>query len=117
VGDSLLASLERDGVDEAVRRLRATYAGDRRVDSIPEFAFVDAGQKLVARGRAADAITLYRAVLDLRPTAQTVRFLLGEAYVKSGQFAEARATFERAHRDDPDSTGPAEWLRVLDGRS
>jgi polyisoprenoid-binding protein YceI len=116
VGDSLLASVERDGADEAARRFRATYAENRRVDSIPEFAFVDAGQKLVTRGRAADAIALYRAVLDVRPAATTTRFLLGEAYLKAGRVAEARETFERARRDDPDATGPAEWLRVLDDR-
>ncbi|AHG92453.1 hypothetical protein J421_4918 (plasmid) [Gemmatirosa kalamazoonensis] len=117
VGDSLLASVERDGVNEATRRFRAAYAGSTRADSIPEFAFVDAGQKLVARGRAADAIAFYRAVLDVRPTATTTRFLLGEAYLRSGQTAAAREEFARVVREDPDATGAAEWLRVLDERA
>jgi hypothetical protein len=118
VGDSLLASVERDGAAETMRRFHAAYAqgGGRRVDSIPEFAFRDAGQKLVARGRLADAIAFYRGVLDLRPTASSTRLLLGEAYVKSGQLAAGREELARVLREDPDATGAAEWLRVLDER-
>ncbi|MEJ7809263.1 MAG: YceI family protein [Gemmatimonadaceae bacterium] len=113
MGDSLLASVEADGVADAVRRFKGAYAGSPRVDSVPEFAFVLVGEKLAAKGRAADAITFYEGILETRPAAGAVRQLLGEAYVKTGQLARARREFERVVREFPESTAAAEWLRVL----
>lgn len=115
MGDSILASVEAEGVTEATRRLKAAYAGNPRVDSIPEFAFIMVGQKLIQKNRLPDAIRFYESVLDVRPGASGTRHLLAEAYVKSGQLARARAEFERALREDPTSTMAAEWLRVLPG--
>jgi predicted Zn-dependent protease len=114
LGDSLLASLDSVGVGEMTRRLKAAYAGNPRVDSIPEFAFVMVGQKLVQQKRVADAIKFYESVLELRPGITDTRNMLGEAYVKAGQLARARQEFERVLKDDPLSPMAGEWLRVLE---
>jgi polyisoprenoid-binding protein YceI len=113
VGDSLLASIDSSGVAEMTRRFKAAYAGNRRVDSIPEFAFIMVGQKLQQQDRLADAIKFYETVLDVRPGVTDARNMLAEAYVKAGQLARAREEFERVLRDDPMSPMAAEWLRVL----
>jgi polyisoprenoid-binding protein YceI len=112
-GDSLLRSIDTVGLAEAMRRFKAAYAGNARVDSIPEFALIMVGRKLVQGNRLPDAIRFYEAVLELRPGASATRELLGEAYVQAGQLARARQEFERALKDDPISTMAAEWLRVL----
>jgi polyisoprenoid-binding protein YceI len=112
-GDSLLGSIDTLGVAEAMKRFKATYGGNPRVDSIPQFAFIMVGQKLVQRNRLPDAIRFYEAILEVRPGASDTRQLLAEAYVKAGQLARARTEFERVLRDDPNSTMAAEWLRVL----
>ncbi len=113
VGDSLLASIDSVGVGEMTRRFKATYAGNPRVDSIPEFGLVMVGQKLMQRGRLAEAIRYYESVLELRPKSIDARNMLGEAYVKSGQLGRGREEFERVLREDPMSPMAAEWLRVL----
>jgi polyisoprenoid-binding protein YceI len=115
MGDSILTSIETDGITESTRRFKATYAGNPRVDSIPGFALIMVGQKLIQKGRLPDAIRFYETVLEVRPGSPAVRHLLGEAYVKSGQLPRARAEFEHALKDDPTSTMAAEWLRVLGG--
>jgi polyisoprenoid-binding protein YceI len=116
VGDSLLASIDTLGVAEMTRRFKAAYAGNPKVDSIPEFAFEDAGQKLVQRGRVNEAIAFYETVLEVRPGSSGTRNLLGEAYVKAGKLARAREEFERVLKEDPLSPMAGEWLRVLSAR-
>jgi len=113
LGDSLHASVERDGVEEAARRFRAAFVGNPRVDSLPGFAFLVVGERLAAAGRARDAAHFYEAVLEARPASPAVRLQLGEAYVKTGELARARREFERVLRESPQSTAAAEWLRVL----
>jgi polyisoprenoid-binding protein YceI len=113
VGDSLLKSIDSVGVAEVTRRFKSTYAGNPRVDSIPEFAFMIVGQRLQQTDRVADAIKFYETVLQLRPGITDARNMLGEAYVKAGQLERARQEFERVLRDDPVSPMAAEWMRVI----
>ena len=113
IGDSILTSIETDGIAEATRRFKAAYAGNPHADSIPAFAFIMIGQKLIQKNRLPDAIRFYETVLEVRPASSSARHLLAEAYVKSGQLARARATFEQALKNEPTSTMAAEWLRVL----
>ncbi len=114
-GDSLLSSIDTVGIAEATRRFKAAYAGNPKVDSIPQFALVMAGQKLVQRDRLQDAIRFYETVLEVRPAASDTRSMLGEAYVKAGQLAKARREFERVANEDMRNTTAPEWLRVLGG--
>jgi polyisoprenoid-binding protein YceI len=113
VGDSLYRSVTADGLDETLRRFRRLYAGNPRVDSIPEFAFLVVGQRLAWSGRARDAARFYETILDARPGATTARLSLGEAYVKLGALDRARREFERVAREAPESTAAPEWLRAL----
>ena len=113
-GDSLLRSIEADGVPRSIARLRAASASDRRLDSVPEFAYLVAGEKLAASGRAADAIALYEAVVELRPSAMVVRQQLGEWYLKQGDWVKARDAFTRVLQSSPDATTSSEWIRVMD---
>src|SRR5688500_12059527 len=69
LGDSLHASVERDGVEEAARRFRAALVGNPRGDSLPGFAFPAVGQRLAAAGRPRDAARGYDAATAARPPA------------------------------------------------
>ncbi len=113
LGDSLLARIEAGGVAAAMQQFRTAYAGKPALDSVPEFAFVVAGEKLIQKGRVNDAITFYESVLALRPAATLTRQTLGEAYLKAGRPRDAEAAFTRVLAEFPESTVAAEWLRVL----
>jgi polyisoprenoid-binding protein YceI len=116
LGDSLLAGVEGDGVGPALARFRATYAGTPRADSVPEFALVVAGEKLVAKGRVDDAVRFYEGVLDIVPHAAGARLRLAEAYLRQGRPEPARRELERVAREAPTDTAAPEWLRTLPPR-
>lgn len=113
VGDSIHKSIETDGLAAALTRMRATWPGATRLDSIPEFTFADVGEKLIAAGKLSDAVRFYETIVALRPDADATRFRLAEAYLKSGKRDRAIKELERVARAAPEHTATAEWLRVL----
>jgi polyisoprenoid-binding protein YceI len=115
VGDSILAVVESRGVSAAVREYAAARASNPKIDSLPDFAFSLVGEKLVAKGRANDAVAFYEAIVETR-RAPIFRAMLGEAYLKAGRTEQAIAQFEMVAKLDSTNTGVTEWLRVLKRR-
>ena len=112
-GDSLLTEIEAKGVEAALADMRAARETNPKVDSIPLFAFSVAAEKLIAKKRLADGVSLYEGILAMRPSAAQLRPQLGEAYIKSGKLDKALATFEMVAAKDSTNTGVKEWIRTL----
>jgi Flp pilus assembly protein TadD len=114
VGDSLLAALHSD-TDQTLTRLRAAVAATPP-DGLPRVglqAIRQAGGKLLIEGHLADATRLYETAAELMPKVPQAKLLLGDAYVRAGRFADARAQFQAAHQADTLNTEANEWLRAL----
>lgn len=115
-GDSLLTEIRRRGVRAAMADLRAASAGDARFDSLPDFPFIVAGEKLRASGQARDGAALYEGLTAWRPRSQSFALKAGEAYLTLGDTSRARTLFEGVLRIDSLATTAQEWLRFLSSR-
>ena len=115
-GDSLLAEVRRRGVPATVAQLRAAIAGNPRLDSLSDFPFMMAAEKLRASGQGRDAAALYDAFIALRPRSQGIFLGAGETYLLLGDTSRARAIFENVRRIDSTNTAASEWLRFLASR-
>ncbi len=91
--------------EAAVRGYRAVLAAEPA--NFP--ARSNLGGALVRLGRYTDAITEYRAALDLAPAPAIapVRLNLGLAYYKSSQIEEAAREFEEVRRIQPGELNPS----------
>jgi tetratricopeptide (TPR) repeat protein len=90
--------------EAAIRGYRAVLAAEPA--NFP--ARSNLGGALVRLGRYTDAITEYRAALDLapRPAIAPVRLNLGLAYYKSGQIEDAAREFEEVRGIQPGELNP-----------
>lgn len=77
--------IARGRTDEADRLIARTEAGHPR----PAFLYFRAGRGYLERGEAARAIDFLQKAYRLEPDQPDVRFVLGEALLGVGQFAEA----------------------------
>jgi polyisoprenoid-binding protein YceI len=111
VGDSILSAVEARGMPAVLADYRAARASNPRLDSLPDFAFSMVAEKLIAKDRVPEAITLYQALIETRRS-PLLRAQLGEAYLKAGKRERALEMFEAAKVDSL-NTGVAEWLRIL----
>jgi tetratricopeptide (TPR) repeat protein len=91
--------------EAAIRGYRAVLAAEPA--NFP--AHSNLGGALVRLGRYTDAVTEYRAALDLapRPAIAPVRLNLGLAYYKSGQIEDAAREFEEVRRIQPGELNPS----------
>jgi polyisoprenoid-binding protein YceI len=115
VGDSILAAVEARGVAPVLREYRTARVSNPRIDSLPDFALSLVAEKLIARGRTADAVAFYETLVETR-RAPLLRAQLGEAYLKAGRIEQALAQFEVAAQRDSLNPGVTEWIRVLKRR-
>jgi polyisoprenoid-binding protein YceI len=113
--DSLLADIQRQGVAGAVAALHLESAPPR-LDSVPDFSFIVAGEKLRATGQDRDAARLYDALMTWRPRSQEIAGKAGETYLTLGDTARARTIFEHVMQIDSLDTTASEWLRLLSSR-
>lgn len=77
------------------------------------------GIHLMGENRPAEAIRLFREILDLKPDHAQVRGRLGTAYAATGQMELAVEQLQAAAKSDPDDPyGPAMlgWIAYLAGR-
>ena len=115
-GDSLLTEVRRRGVPGTVAQLRAASAGNPRLDSLSDFPFIMAAEKLRASGQVRDAATLYDALIAMRPRSRGMVLRAGEVYLALGDTSRARTSFETVRGIDSTDTAAAEWLRFLVSR-
>ena len=105
---SILAvvSHSRRSIANASRRSGATLAN-------AEWELTEAGRALLQRGRAADAVEVFRLVSDLYRTSASAQAALARGYEAAGDSAKARAQVRRALEIDPNEP----WAREIARRA
>jgi hypothetical protein len=105
VGDSILQRIEARGVRSVIDEYKAARSTNATIDSIPGFALLLPAAKLLATGKASDAIAYYEAMIETRPRSTHIRAFLGEALLKAGRVADAKRECEAVARTDTLNTG------------
>jgi polyisoprenoid-binding protein YceI len=113
-GDSVLAAVERQGLQPTLQQFRAA-AADTSKDAgrFTEPILSAVVLKLMHRKRFADAVAAYRLATELKPDRAALHAGLGEAYLMTGKRQEAIASFRRAIELDTVNTVAGEYLRHL----
>ena len=90
-------------------RLRARLPADRFDERLLNVL----GYRMLERGRAADAVALFRANAELYPRSANVHDSLGEALAAAGDREGAVASYRRSLQLDPGNRNAVEQLRRL----
>jgi len=108
----LLKAILAEGADAALKR----YLDGRRAR--PDVALSEArmnalGYNLLQRGRAREAIEVFKLNVSDYPDSANVYDSLGEAYMKSGERELAVRNYRRSVELNPDNTNAVEMLKKL----
>jgi polyisoprenoid-binding protein YceI len=109
--DSAVARVTRDGVPALAAQARAARARDPNALKNEEWNVDRLGRALLARGRTADAVAVFRLAAELYPQSPQAQTSLGEGLSAAGDPAAAEAAFRRALALDPAETRAAELVR------
>lgn len=113
IGESIWKTLETDGSAAAAARLRELKK------TAPDQYNFDAGQigiavnRLMQRRKAADALEILAAAIEIYPDQPGFYARSGEAYAVLGKREEAVRMYEKARELMPEGTESAEMLRRL----
>lgn len=100
------------GADAGLARygaLREAYGAE----AFPEFMLNNLGYALLRRHKTADAIAVFRMVVDSFPQSANAYDSLGEAYAAAGDVARAIANYERSLQLNPDNGNAKQRLQDL----
>ena len=97
------------GVSKRVAALRELVAAHPDTLADAEWELTEAGRALLQRGRAADAVEIFRFVSDRYRTSASAQAALARGYEALGDSGQARAQVRRALAIDP--TDP--WAREI----
>lgn len=101
------------GVSKRVAALRELVAAHPDTLAGAEWELTEAGRALLQRGRAADAVEIFRLVSDLYPTSASAQAALARAYEAAGDSGKARTQVRRALEIDPNEP----WAREIARRT
>ena len=89
------------GVSKRVAALRELVAAHPDTLANAEWELTEAGRALLQRGRAADAVEIFRLVSDLYRTSASAQAALARGYEATGDSGKAMAQVRRALEIDP----------------
>jgi FKBP-type peptidyl-prolyl cis-trans isomerase len=113
LSEVLLKAIDERGIDAAVaeyRSLKARGFGDLYTN---EQDLNTLGYRLLSRKRVPDAIEILKLNVEAYPNSANVYDSLGEAYVVSGNTAQAIQNYEKSLSLDPANTNAAMMLKKL----
>lgn len=112
---ALLQAFLEQGSDSGTARyqtLRQTYGPDM----FPEFMLNNLGYALLGRTKPAEAIVVFRIVVDAFPQSANAYDSLGEAYAAAGDVTRAIANYERSLALNPENHNAEQRLKELRAR-
>ena len=113
-GDSLLAASTTKGLQSVLSEFRAAAADTTTgIGKISDGILMAVTVKLMHHARYADAIDAYKAAIDIHPDASWAYAGMGEAYLMSGNKAQAIDNFRKALASDSTNTVAYEYLRYV----
>jgi polyisoprenoid-binding protein YceI len=101
------------GVSNRVAALRELVAHHPDTLAGAEWELTEAGRALLQRGRAGDAVEVFRLVSELYPTSATAQAALARGYEALGERAKAALQAQRALQIDPNEP----WAREITRRT
>jgi polyisoprenoid-binding protein YceI len=113
LGAALLETITARGLGAATAQYALLKRDSTTAYSVGEAQLNTLGYKLLQLGRFDDAIALFKLNVDAFPQSPNVYDSLGEAYLRKGDRANARASYDRALALDPSNVGAMEVLRWL----
>ena len=111
--------LAKEGVDAAFDWYQGVKDGRR---DLPNYAFSDAifqqlGKDLLGRNKTQEALDVFRFSTRAFPDSADSWELQGDAWLKAGDAAQAKASYERALQLNPENSRLRDKLKGLHGRA
>lgn len=116
VGDTILGTIERDGVVEAQKLWTKLRKNDFLGFYLSEDELNRIGYKFLGEGKNEQAIAIFKMNVRAFPKSGNVYDSLGEAYMKAGDREGAIANYKRSLELDPSNANAVEMLKQLQTR-
>lgn len=113
VAEALWPILNEQGTAAAIAKYREWKSASPPAYVFAEPQLNNLGYALLQRGRAADAIEIFKLNVEMFPASANVYDSLGEAYVAAGEKALAMKNYEKSFELNPRNTNAAEALKKL----
>ncbi|HEX3581315.1 MAG TPA: DUF2306 domain-containing protein [Thermoanaerobaculia bacterium] len=113
VAVTLSSTIERRGIDAAVRQYRALRVAPPANYNFDEAELNSLGYRLLRGKRVPEAIRIFQLNAEAYPKSSNVYDSLGDAYDRAGEKVEAIAYYEKAIRLDPKNYNALAMLRKL----
>lgn len=113
VADVLAVTIERNGIDAAVRQYRELKTAAAAGYNFDEDELNDLGYRLVRDHKLEAAVRVFRLNVEAYPRSGNVYDSLAEAYLDSGDKAQAIANYRRSLQLNPDNRGAVLALKQL----
>ena len=115
LGAALFETVAARGLGAATAQYTLLKRDSSAVFSVGEAQLNTLGYKLMQQGRVNDAIAIFKLNVDAFPQSANVYDSLGEAYLRTGDRANALLNYEKALAMDPQNVGAMEVVRWLKG--
>ncbi len=116
LSEVLLKAIDERGIDAAVAEYRSQKARGFGDLYTSEGDLNALGYRLLGRKRVAEAIEILKLNVEAYPNSANVYDSLGEAYLVSGNTAQAIQNYEKSLSLDPANTNAAMMLKKLKGQ-
>ena len=103
-------------VDDAIAAYKRLKAEDPKSRFVDEARLNSLGYQLLAAGKRAEAVALFRVNTELYPASANTYDSLGEAYMESGDKERAIANYEKSLELNPQNTNAVKMLQKLKGQ-
>jgi tetratricopeptide (TPR) repeat protein len=113
VSRMMLPVIDEQGVTEAIEKYRLLKASERSPYDYGERVLNMFGIELVYAGRVADAIEVFKLVVEEHPRSANAYDSLAWAYMKSGQAEPAILNYEKSLELNPKNTNAVRKLEEL----
>jgi uncharacterized membrane protein len=115
IAETLSPTVASRGIDEAVKQYHDLKAVQPAIYNFDEGELNALGYQLIRTNKFADAIRIFQLNIEAYPQSSNAYDSLGEAYMDSGNKAEAIANYEKSIQLNPKNRNGALMLRKLEG--
>jgi CubicO group peptidase (beta-lactamase class C family) len=112
--DELMKAITASDVQHAVARYRELKANEPNRYDLRESELNTLGYMLLQRGRAADAVEIFKLNVEAYPKSSNVYDSLGEAYAAAGNRALAIENYRKSVELDPKNTNAIDAIKRLE---
>jgi len=113
IADTLSATITSSGIDQAAKQYRELKAAAPAAYNFAEYELNALGYQLIRTKKFEEAVRIFQLNVEAYPQSSNVYDSLGEAYMDSGNKAQAIANFQKSLELNPGNRNAVQMLEKL----